>query len=48
LVPGYEIHAQVKGSHELTREFAERTNGVPMGSLGENLLNLPTPASIRR
>jgi cholesterol oxidase len=44
--PGYEIHAQVKGSHELTREFAERTNGVPMGSLGENLLNLPTTAHI--
>jgi cholesterol oxidase len=44
--PGYEIHAQVKGSHELTRDFAERTNGVPMGSLGENLLNLPTTAHI--
>ena len=44
--PGYEIHAQVKGAHELTREFAERTNGVPMGSLGENLLNLPTTAHI--
>jgi cholesterol oxidase len=44
--PGYEIHAQVKGSHELTREFAKRTNGVPMGSLGENLLNLPTTAHI--
>ena len=44
--PGYEIHAQVKGSHELTREFAERINGVPMGSLGENLLNLPTTAHI--
>src|SRR6266540_1525818 len=26
--PGYEIHAQVKGSHELTRDFARRTNGV--------------------
>jgi cholesterol oxidase len=44
--PGYEIHAQVKGSHELTRVFAERTNGIPMGSLGENLLNLPTTAHI--
>ena len=29
--PGYEIHAQVKGSHELTREFAKRTNGVASG-----------------
>jgi cholesterol oxidase len=44
--PGYEIHAQVKGSHELTREFAKRTNGLPLGSLGENLLGLPTTAHI--
>ncbi|MDQ2693568.1 MAG: GMC oxidoreductase, partial [Chloroflexota bacterium] len=44
--PGFEIHAQVKGSHELTREFARRTNGVPLGSLGENLLGLPTTAHI--
>lgn len=44
--PGYEIHAQVKGSHELTREFAKRTDGIALGSLGENLLNLPTTAHI--
>jgi cholesterol oxidase len=44
--PGYEINAQVKGSHALARTFAKRTNGVPMGSLGENLLNLPTTAHI--
>ena len=44
--PGYEINAQVKGSHELARDFARRTNSVPMGSLGENLLNLPTTAHI--
>jgi cholesterol oxidase len=44
--PGYEIHAQVKGSHELTRDFAKRTNGTSLGSLGENLLNLPTTAHI--
>jgi cholesterol oxidase len=44
--PGYEINAQVRGSHELARDFAGRTNGVPMGSLGENLLNLPTTAHI--
>ncbi len=44
--PGYEIHAQVKGSHELTRDFANRTNGIALGSLGENLLNLPTTAHI--
>ena len=44
--PGYEIHAHVKGSHELTRNFARRTNGVALGSLGENLLGLPTTAHI--
>jgi cholesterol oxidase len=44
--PGYEIHAQVKGSHELTREFAKRTNGIALGSVGENLLGLPTTAHI--
>jgi cholesterol oxidase len=44
--PGYEIHAHVKGSHELTRDFASRTNGVALGSLGENLLGLPTTAHI--
>jgi len=44
--PGYEIHPQVKGSHELTRDFAKRTNGVALGSLGENLLGLPTTAHI--
>ncbi|HET7145337.1 MAG TPA: GMC family oxidoreductase [Anaerolineales bacterium] len=44
--PGYEIGARVKGSHELTREFAKRTNGIALGSIGENLLNLPTTAHI--
>jgi cholesterol oxidase len=44
--PGYEINAQVKGSHELTRDFSARINGIPLGSIGENLLNLPTTAHI--
>ncbi len=44
--PGYEIHAQVKGTHELTRKFAKRTNGIALGSIGENLLGLPTTAHI--
>jgi cholesterol oxidase len=44
--PGYKIHARVQGSHELTRDFARRTNGVALGSLGENLLGLPTTAHI--
>jgi cholesterol oxidase len=46
LEPGFEIHAQVKGSHELTREFAKRIDGIALGSIGENLLNLPTTAHI--
>jgi cholesterol oxidase len=44
--PGYEVHAQVRGSHQLTRDFARRTNGIALGSLGENLLGLPTTAHI--
>lgn len=44
--PGYTINAQVEGSHEMTKEFAKRTNGVALGSIGENLLNLPTTAHI--
>lgn len=40
------IEARVDVGHDITRQFAERTNGVPMGSLGENLLNLPTTAHI--
>ena len=44
--PGYVIHAQVPGSHELTREFSRRINGIGLGSVGENLLGLPTTAHI--
>jgi len=44
--PGYEIHAQIKGSHDMTREFARRINGIALGSIGENLLGLPTTAHI--
>ncbi|MCC7117562.1 MAG: GMC family oxidoreductase [Anaerolineales bacterium] len=44
--PGYKINAQVQGSHKVTREFAKRVNGVALGSIGENLLGLPTTAHI--
>jgi cholesterol oxidase len=44
--PRYTINAQVEGSHEIARKFAVKTNGVPLGSLGENLLGLPTTAHI--
>lgn len=43
---GYEVSAQVRGSHALAQDFARRTNGVAMGIIGENLLNLPTTAHI--
>jgi len=42
----HKIGARVDVGHGITRDFAARTNGVPMGSLGENLLNLPTTAHI--
>jgi cholesterol oxidase len=44
--PRYTINAQVEGSHEIARKFAVKTNGVPLGSIGENLLGLPTTAHI--
>jgi cholesterol oxidase len=44
--PGHEIDARVDAGHDVTRNFAEKTNGVPMGSLGENLLDYPTTAHI--
>jgi len=42
----HTIGARVDVGHDITREFAARTNGVTMGSLGENILNLPTTAHI--
>ena len=46
LEPGHEINPRVDAGHAITREFAEKTDGIPMGSLGENLLNVPTTAHI--
>ena len=43
---GHEIRARVDAGHDVTRSFAEKTDGIPMGSLGENLLNFPTTAHI--
>ena len=42
----HTIGARVDVGHDITREFAAHINGVPMGSVGENLLNLPTTAHI--
>ena len=43
---GHEINARVDAGHDVTRTFADKTNGVPMGSLGENQLDYPTTAHI--
>lgn len=40
------IPARIEAAHEVTWSFAKKTNGIPMGSLGENILNLPTTAHI--
>jgi cholesterol oxidase len=44
--PGHEINPRVDAGHAVTRSFAHKTNGIPMGSLGENLLDVPTTAHI--
>jgi cholesterol oxidase len=44
--PGHEISPRVDAGHAVTRLFAEKTDGIPMGSLGENLLDVPTTAHI--
>jgi cholesterol oxidase len=38
--------ARIPIGHQVTRSFAEKTNGVPSGSIGENILNTPTTAHI--
>jgi cholesterol oxidase len=40
------IHARVDTGHDITRAFAEKTDGIALGSIGENMLNLPTTAHI--
>lgn len=42
----HEIRARVNVGHDVTRTFAKKIGGFPMGSLGENLLNMPTTAHI--
>jgi cholesterol oxidase len=43
---GNDIKARVDTGHDIARAFAGKTGGVPLGSIGENLLNLPTTAHI--
>ena len=44
--PKHTIPARVESGHEVTWAYAEKTKAIPMGSLGENLLGLPTTAHI--
>lgn len=41
-----EISARVDAGHDVTREFARRINGVALGSVTENVFNLPSTAHI--
>lgn len=41
-----EIRARVDAGHDVTREFAGRINGAPLGSVTENIFNLPSTAHI--
>ncbi|MGD2155651.1 MAG: GMC family oxidoreductase [Anaerolineales bacterium] len=40
------VPTRVQTGHEVTWAFSKKTGSVPMGSLGENLLNMPTTAHI--
>lgn len=40
------IDARIPAGHEVTRAFAGKINGVPLGAVTENMLNLPTTAHI--
>jgi cholesterol oxidase len=44
--PEHTISSRVKIAHEITWYCAEKANGIPMGTWGENVLNLPTTAHI--
>jgi cholesterol oxidase len=41
-----KIEARVDLGHIVTRKFSEEINGVPLGSVTENVFNLPTTAHI--
>ena len=42
----HTISSRVETGHEVTEAFARKIGGIPQGSIGENLLNLPTTAHI--
>lgn len=44
--PDQTISARIDIGHDLTREFARRTNGAVAGTVGENILGMPTTPHI--
>lgn len=40
------IPTQIQVGHRVTREFAEKTGGIPLGSFNEGLFNIPMTAHI--
>jgi len=44
--PEHTIPPRIDAAHDVTWAFARKTDGIPMGSLGENILNMPTTAHI--
>ena len=42
----HQISARVAAGHDVAREFAKRINGAALGSITENMFNLPTTAHI--
>jgi len=44
--PEHTIPPRIDIGHDITWKIAKRISGVPYGSLGENILNMPTTAHI--
>ncbi|NDJ78725.1 MAG: GMC family oxidoreductase, partial [Chloroflexi bacterium] len=44
--PEHTVQAHIEIGHQITRDFANRTNGVPQAPIHESLLNMPTTAHI--
>ena len=42
----HPINAKIEIGHRITRAFAQRTGGIPMGSINEGLFNIPMTAHI--
>ena len=42
----HTVSSWVETGHKVTNDFAQKTGGIPQGSIGENFFNLPTTAHI--